>query len=149
MKLLVGTHECDKGGYLPLVGDSQPPWSVPPLSRDQRPAAPVGQWAAPALASLAAPGTVLYLRPVGESTANLMIAALVLALPLLTRWPLRYHQVARAAAVWTLLGLPGAYIFGTQVLLIGGLTALVLLLDAGLLRRAQARAAGPGSRGRL
>lgn len=114
---------------------ARPAAEVAPTRWGPRVPARVGAVVAPALALLAACGTAAYLWPLSDGSAlNLAAAVIVLALPLLGPWPLNYAGVARAATAWAVLGLVGAYIFGTLVLLAGGLTALTLVIDARLLR---------------
>lgn len=69
--------------------------------------------------------TLWYVWPgLPYTLIGLSVAALLLGVPLATRWPITPRRAATSAAVWFLGGVPGTYMFGTPVLYASLLLAL-------------------------
>jgi hypothetical protein len=67
--------------------------------------------------ALAAFGSTLWYMWSGlpSTLIGLTIAAVLLGVPLTARWPITPRRAAVSAVVWFMVGLPGAYMFGTFV----------------------------------
>ena len=59
----------------------------------------------------------------------LLLAAAIVAAPLLTRWPLSTERALKTAAIWAVAGsLPGMYVFGVCVFLAAPVLAVGVLI---------------------
>jgi len=96
-------------------------------------------WAASALAVCTAVAAVTYLRPVSNGTwVHLGLALIVLIAPFVARPPWSRERIFVGALVWFVIGLPGAWVFGTPVYYAGLLLGVAPLADL-LVRHAGVR----------
>ena len=78
---------------------------------------------------------IAYLRPFENQTwANAFMALVVLVGPLVTKPPATIQRLLVCALVWTVLGMPGAYVFGVPVFYAGCLLGVALVARLFLVR---------------